>query len=924
MNIFKNFYFKIVFNIVLGLFLGSIVGLVYISSTDKFKLYLQEKISEQFEKDFGCKLSCKVDDIDIVSCSIQLSSISIGSNTKDLTSLDKKSDWSIIAEKLVLQGSYFSLFTHRALKVNLNFDHVIMMEIFEDNPDKLKNFFAKTFGQIEATWILYEAISIKNGMLYLAKSNDELYAQFPYSCQLQSDALATKIQLYLKDGLVWYHQGASIEKISGTSMLYVPFENSAHLMNADISLTYDIHKNDIVLPSFIEGVIRNGKGSISIKSEDGLVGIDPLSIRFDSGHCWCDMQVQLESSFFKNFNMPQFFSDITGNISAQLRFDLYNFLSSLQISLSFQDLLYKNKAIIPGGNLIIKEHDHKGFLAKFIFKEKDLLKVSFKSEHNQKRLHIQNSENIDALSMFGWIIKKDNLVFDLHQNSQGLISGSYKLLLNHQILKDEHLVQGTYKVQDNILTIKGGFGDIRWEIVVELMPEIKVNRFNIYEKNKLIFELNSDVDSQAYLTASADFSFIQKFVPDLFKKSFTQDGSFTARSYIKDGILCGDVQTHYAHIRLPYIYNVIQNITMSYELNIAEKNIVLKNVSIDLHEGSMRCERATFWFNDSMECYFIHMPIIFDKIMMSFLKGIYGLASGRLFISKPSAQESLSLEGKLFLHKSQIHENILSAQFHELAGQMTSSKPQDIPDVKLDMQLMVFDGLEIKTSFMTAKTMIDLMIQGTLEKPRLSGGIQFTQGILDFPYKPLDITGGKVTFIPDQPLDPVIELTARGKLKKYLVTMQAWGTALDPHIKFKSQPYLNEEQILSLLLLGVEDQSLSLMVPAFLTQKLQEIIFGPAVSKSRLKSFFYVILKSFKYVRFLPEFTNQFGRGGMRGVFEINASDNLHGKINTNFSQIEDTKVDIDYDVTDDVTVRLQKDGPSTYGGEVEFGWKFS
>ena len=230
------------------------------------------------------------------------------------------------------------------------------------------------------------------------------------------------------------------------------------------------------------------------------------------------MQVQLESSFFKNFNMPQFFSDITGNISAQLRFDLYNFLSSLQISLSFQDLLYKNKAIIPGGNLIIKEHDHKGFLAKFIFKEKDLLKVSFKSEHNQKRLHIQNSENIDALSMFGWIIKKDNLVFDLHQNSQGLISGSYKLLLNHQILKDEHLVQGTYKVQDNILTIKGGFGDIRWEIVVELMPEIKVNRFNIYEKNKLIFELNSDVDSQAYLTASADFSFIQKFVPDLFKR----------------------------------------------------------------------------------------------------------------------------------------------------------------------------------------------------------------------------------------------------------------------------------------------------------------------------------------------------------------------------------------------------------------------
>jgi len=27
--------------------------------------------------------------------------------------------------------------------------------------------------------------------------------------------------------------------------------------------------------------------------------------------------------------------------------------------------------------------------------------------------------------------------------------------------------------------------------------------------------------------------------------------------------------------------------------------------------------------------------------------------------------------------------------------------------------------------------------------------------------------------------------------------------------------------------------------------------------------------------------------------------------------------------VTDDVTLRGQKDGPSTYGGEVEFRWKF-
>ena len=83
-------------------------------------------------------------------------------------------------------------------------------------------------------------------------------------------------------------------------------------------------------------------------------------------------------------------------------------------------------------------------------------------------------------------------------------------------------------------------------------------------------------------------------------------------------------------------------------------------------------------------------------------------------------------------------------------------------------------------------------------------------------------------------------------------------------------------------------------------------------------------MQSLKYVRFIPQFTNQTGRGGVRGIFEVDATEHLQGKIDTNFAHLEDTKFDIDYAATDDVTFRLQKDGPSTYGGQVEFRWKFS
>ena len=61
----------------------------------------------------------------------------------------------------------------------------------------------------------------------------------------------------------------------------------------------------------------------------------------------------------------------------------------------------------------------------------------------------------------------------------------------------------------------------------------------------------------------------------------------------------------------------------------------------------------------------------------------------------------------------------------------------------------------------------------------------------------------------------------------------------------------------------------------------------------------------------------------MRGIIEINPTDRLHGKINSNFFQLEDTKFEVEYDINDMVTARAMRDGPATYGGEMEMRWKW-
>jgi hypothetical protein len=73
----------------------------------------------------------------------------------------------------------------------------------------------------------------------------------------------------------------------------------------------------------------------------------------------------------------------------------------------------------------------------------------------------------------------------------------------------------------------------------------------------------------------------------------------------------------------------------------------------------------------------------------------------------------------------------------------------------------------------------------------------------------------------------------------------------------------------------------------------------------------------------VPSFADQTGRGGLRWALELDLNDNLRASIQKNFSQLEDTKFEVEYAITDDILVRGIKDEHNDLGGEVELRWKF-
>ena len=73
----------------------------------------------------------------------------------------------------------------------------------------------------------------------------------------------------------------------------------------------------------------------------------------------------------------------------------------------------------------------------------------------------------------------------------------------------------------------------------------------------------------------------------------------------------------------------------------------------------------------------------------------------------------------------------------------------------------------------------------------------------------------------------------------------------------------------------------------------------------------------------VPSFSDQTGRGGLRGAIEIDVNDRWRALIQKNFSLTEDTRLEVEYLVSDEISVRGVANERRDVGAEVEMRWKF-
>lgn len=176
------------------------------------------------------------------------------------------------------------------------------------------------------------------------------------------------------------------------------------------------------------------------------------------------------------------------------------------------------------------------------------------------------------------------------------------------------------------------------------------------------------------------------------------------------------------------------------------------------------------------------------------LKTNYEVTGGQVSqnLSATGSGQPLTIQPSSFLPKFLLQEN-----FEPIELDLNVTLRNELPvELKLG-------GLDINTPI-TGK----IRVNGTPSQPKLKGSLATgVDGKVAFRSNQFEIRTGQINYNDTRPEAPNLLVTAESRVDNYDIKLLVQGTGTQPEITLSSQPPLAEHKIISLLALGVIDNS---------------------------------------------------------------------------------------------------------------------
>lgn len=898
------------------LFLGIVLGLGAILALAPFDPWVKERAGTIFltifRNNFHCDVQGHVTSISIFPAALTLQDLT-------LTSHDKSWQWK--AERYVTGFSWPALIFSQMIDMWVAIEGLLVRTDFNDGNCAIVPHLQDLMrGPVLSYPLTLKSVTIEDATTAVATT---LENHFSWNGSIKRLDKGLRAQLHFVDGYIALPDGSGnrfFDQIAATIAVQAPAKGALTDALITVDGSIDLPQLGAYPTCFISGQVRDGRLRLQLEGIDQQLRVAPLQIfPKDDGYA-VQATAAVPLSYIRNLCAPQApactgscLMQLQGSLDPQGSVTIAFMGDNLSVPLIVSGATAKGQ-IIKTGNEITGFADLRSLGGEW--------KTTFSwdgSVHGQ--CHLENSSRITH-PLIKWQIPKQACTSDIaYDATTNTISSTYTAQCHHMLKDQKTTFTGSWELTpERNLHWQSQCGDYQFDLDAQCGGTACLRKCQLTDGHKPVFTVG-DQDEHAEYTGSIDLSFVRAAAHSLCNVDLQADGALTYTATLHGSEIVCSCLMQDATIRLAQTLNFIERARAQITIDSDKRSVTIADLVCGLHAGQVTINRATLLFDTAGNLDFAHLPIMLDHCLVTAKQDLFTMVSGALLMHKRPTTD-FSLTGNIALERSQLKENIFSA---EIQKQLLSSSDmvQHMPALPITVDLMVEtkEPIRVDTHFLQANAHLSTHIYGPVTNPTIEGVCAISEGSIQFPYKSLFITKGEIHFLKDQPLNPVIELTAKNKIKNHHVALHVTGSLKEQVIMLDATPPLTEGQIVGLLVAGAHEESLQALLPTLLMQNVTNYIFS-----SHRSNFFERHIKPWMKrinVQLIPNFTQQSGRGGLRGALEVTINDRWRALIEKNFSLSEDTRFELEYFLSDDITFRLLRDERCDIGGEVEMKWKF-
>ena len=897
--------------ILLGLSLG-LVGTVSIIQHDAWLcLKINDHITAVFEKNFASNAQLTINRYSLLFPRLEISDISVSPQTN--------TDWSWKADRAQFSFSWWHLLTTGALDVQITVDNWHLQTEIVDNEIKIKAHLEELFRNSSfPVPIIITGVHLNKTSIAAHTRDKSISCSASFSTRAQRNKNHFHATSYILHGSLRHNEINTLTDFSGTIQTEIDTQTDNLHMQFINSCTIPSLEQE---QCYLKGSWDGKYGRFSLSTAHNTFFVDPIIIGQHGGKITGQLPIKLAYAL-----VPEYvhLSEASGSCLISLSFSNPPH-PVIQGQLLFQDVMYARHGLCDTAKISfhINNNDYNGKILIRACNSELSGNYSGNLLKSTGKLSLQNQTLFQFPGAY-WQILPHKGIFELSlQDMQLLPSCAIQVTDVFSNTQKKIHMQSSYVDKKLVIDAK----------MEGLQLQYSGDFASLHKKHSLMWEKNSQAIAAIFLShntqednmsiqGTMDFEALQSLIYAWSGYQIQGTGLFTLLGTMRDELTSLDIELQNGNVRLPETYNFINTFSSSLLFDIEKRTCNVSNTSCGLHAGTLHIDQARISFDEYWKCSFAHIPIALEQCIINIEKDLFASMSGAFTLFKTPHNPLPCIKGTLFIDHAQIKKDIDTNFLRKLKNKSPISQinPYILPFL-CDLKVQTINPIQIMIPQLETDVHIRLHAKDLIYKPDITGTISCVGGTIYFPYKPLYISRGKLLFTSGNHLDPTIELIAKNSIKNYNITMHIAGTALAHHIMVDATPLLSQEQIIALLLFGSPHESLHALIPALITDNFTGLFFGE--HQSQLINVYVQRLFKPLSVNLIPSFTDQSGRGGLRVALEIDINDRLRGLIQKNFSLTEDTRFELEYQLSDDILIRGIRDERRDIAGEVEMRWKF-